>query len=311
MFFAVISFVIVCCRVNTNEYNIGPKAATYLTEVLKLLQNKSLRRHTIDWTMFNDSVYRFAKNSQTISDTYPAVSYAIKKLGDNHSYFAPIIADSEPGNGKSLPDVIDEVAPTDIGYIRIPFCVGDEEQTQTFINDIHKKIEIQNRKQPRGWMIDLRNNFGGNMWPMLVAVGCFLDSGVQGHFLDADNKVAKWVFAKGSAYADNVLMAEGKSQAVVTGKSKIAVLVNNRTASSGEAVAVLFKGYSTTRFFGEHTYGVSTGCESFTLSDGSRINLATSVFADRNMKKYGGVIEPDVVCKDGETLLKAIDWIRR
>ena len=37
--------------------------------------------------------------------------------------------------------------------------------------------------QPRGWIVDLRQNTGGNMWPMIAAVAGLLDRGILGHFL--------------------------------------------------------------------------------------------------------------------------------
>jgi C-terminal processing protease CtpA/Prc len=30
-----------------------------------------------------------------------------------------------------------------------------------------------------GWIVDLRNNGGGNMWPMLTGIGSILGEGVE------------------------------------------------------------------------------------------------------------------------------------
>ncbi len=306
--FLMLFFSLICCK-TSNTNNISPKAEKYLKEVMSLLKKESVNRHKINWDNFENEVFRVAQNSQTIKDTYPAVNYAVAQLKDNHSYFAQAIQEEENSEEKPLPTLEDEKPPAGIGYIRIPFCMGDERQTEQYIKFITDKIYQQNSPQIKGWIIDLRDNFGGNMWPMMAAVGSFLNTGTQGYFIDADDKAVEWRFDSGKVYADTVMLAENKHSIDLFGKNRIAVLINNKTASSGEAMAVLFKGYSSVKIFGISTFGVSTGCESFPLSDGSRINLATSIFADRNRRKYGTSIVPDFSCSEKETLSTAINWL--
>ncbi len=306
---SLLLFLIMGCHSGKTTHNLSAESKAYLDEVLELLQTKSVNRNKIDWDAFTSDVQHFARNSQTVKDVYPAVRYAITKLGDNHSYFNPAINDSKESEEKTLPVFPDEITPSDIGYIRIPFCIGDTTQTATYIKTINDKITAQNNPKIKGWIVDLRDNFGGNMWPMMAGIGSLLQSGTQGYFLDANDKPTEWRYNNGKAYSDTVLLAENKNAISVYGKNKIAVLINTKTASSGEAIAVLFKGYSQAKLFGSPTFGVSTGCESFPLSDGSRINLATSVFADKNKNKYGNAIIPDIPGSDSEVLAIAIKWI--
>lgn len=300
--------MLIGCKVH-NTNNISPEAEKYLKEVLILLKNKSINKYQINWENLENEVYRVAKNSQTIKDTYPAINYAVALLKDNHSYFTQAIQEDKNSEEKQLPILKDETIHDNIGYIRIPFCIGDENQMELYINTITEKIYQQNNSNKIGWIIDLRDNFGGNMWPMMAAIGSFLDSGSQGYFFDADNKSSEWRYEHGKVYLDTIVLAENKNNFSVFAKNKIAVLIIKQTASSGEAIAVLFKGYKNAKLFGASTYGVSTGCESYTLSDSSRINLAISVFADRNKIKYGASIIPDIQCSDNEVLSKVIYWI--
>ncbi|WP_300488389.1 S41 family peptidase [Flavobacterium sp.] len=305
----ILLFLLMGCHSGKTTHNLSAESKEYLDEVLELLQTKSVNRNKIDWDAFTTDVFYFARNSQTIKETYPAVRYAITKLGDNHSYFNPAINDIADSEEKTLPVFEDEVTPSDIGYIRIPFCIGDTAQTATYIQTINDKITAQNNPKIKGWIVDLRDNFGGNMWPMMASIGSLLQSGTQGYFLDANDKPTEWRYDNGKAYSDTVLLAENKNVISAYGKNKIAVLINTKTASSGEAMAVLFKGYSQAKLFGSPTFGVSTGCESFPLSDGSRINLATSVFADQHKNKYGNAIIPDIPGSDSEVLISAMKWI--
>lgn len=295
---------------NQPAYSLNQKSEKYIEEVVLLLKTNSVNKNKIDWDAFKNEVLQFAQGSQSVEDTYPAISYAIKKLGDNHSYFAPAVGTEDPENEKPLPVLTDETVPEGIGYIRFPFCIGNEEQVQQYISSITNKLAAQNTKNCKGWIVDLRNNFGGNMWPMLAAAGPLLGNGIQGYFITADNKISQWEYKDGKALCDTIMLAQNPHVISLPIKNpKIAVLIDNKTASSGEAMAVVFKGLPNARFFGEKTYGVSTGCDSFTLSDGSRINLATSVFADRNKNKYGESIMPDLACSSEAALGKAIEWI--
>lgn len=305
-FYTLFLVLLLLSCIKPNSHNISAESEKYIKEVLTLLKKKSINKYKINWNEFEDNIFRMAKNSQKVEDTYPAINYAISLLKDNHSYFAQAIQENEE---KPLPTLKDEKTPTDIGYIRITFCIGDEFKTKQYIKSITDKIYKQNNPSIRGWIVDLRDNFGGNMWPMMAAISSFLDTGTQGYFFDAENKAVEWRFENGKIYTDTVLLEENKDKFSLFGKNKIAVLINNKTASSGEAISVLFKGYENARLFGTPTFGVFTGCESFLLSDGSRINLATTVFADKNKTKYGKSITPDFSCTDSETLSTAIKWI--
>jgi C-terminal processing protease CtpA/Prc len=74
----------------------------------------------------------------------------------------------------------------------------------------------------------------------------------------------------------------------------VAVLTGERTMSSGEALAVAFRGRRNARSFGRPTRGLSTSNEGISLSDGATLVLTTAVFADRTGRTYGGPIRPDV-----------------
>jgi C-terminal processing protease CtpA/Prc len=86
--------------------------------------------------------------------------------------------------------------------------------------------------------------------------------------------------------------------------------------SSGEAVAIAFRGRPVTRFFGAATGGLSTANAPIPLRDGAIAVVTIGVDLDRTGRRYGGPVEPDeVVPGDGEgpdepALLRAVEWIR-
>ena len=80
----------------------------------------------------------------------------------------------------------------------------------------------------------------------------------------------------------------------------IAVLIDQATASSGEALTISFKGRANTIFIGQHTRGLSTNNESIKLADGAVLYLTTSAEADRNHVLYECGIAPDTTVEQGD-----------
>lgn len=298
--------------ISCQKQNSTPKEVSdFLTETINLLKEKSIHKNEIDWNKFEKDLFIKAQHAKKLEDVYPTISYAVKKLNDNHSYFKAISETEQESKDESLPTFSDEITPNDIGYIRIPFCIGSENDNKNYITSIRTKIQHQSQKKLKGWIVDLRSNFGGNMWPMLLALEPLIGNGTFGYFIDANGNSEAWKIIKGKAYIDNQLIMETNINFSnqLQENQFIAILTDSETASSGEAVTVAFKGQENSKSFGQPTFGVSTGCVSHLLSDGSSINLAESIFSDRNKTKYGNKIVPDFVVEKDKTLQAGIEWI--
>jgi C-terminal processing protease CtpA/Prc len=90
----------------------------------------------------------------------------------------------------------------------------------------------------------------------------------------------------------------------------VAVLTGPRTASSGEATVLAFRGRAQTRSFGQPTAGVSTANVVRRLVDGSALVLTTSVMRDRNGHGDGRKIAPDqATVGDATTVAAAEAWL--
>lgn len=292
------------------QNSIPKEVSGYLTETLDLLEENSVNKNEIDWNEFRIDIFKKAQNAKKIKDTYSAISDAVSKLNDNHSYFKPITETETNFENKPLPVLSDEITPDDIGYVRIPFCIGTENEYNIYISTIRKKIEEQSQKKLKGWIIDLRGNFGGNMWPMLLSVEPLIGNGTLGYFVDANGNCESWKIIEGKAYIEDQFVMETKILSKQDLRNQfLAVLTDNQTASAGEAVAVAFKLRENSKSFGQSTFGVSTGCVSHELSDGSIINLAESIFADRKKTKFGSKIIPDFQVDENQTLKAGIEWI--
>ncbi|MBB5233166.1 S41 family peptidase [Deinococcus budaensis] len=146
------------------------------------------------------------------------------------------------------------------------------------------------------WVLDLRLNLGGNMWPMLAGVGPLAGTGELGAFV-RDRERWPWRYADGAAsIGDEVLcQTEGPSLPSLAEDVPVAVLISPLTASSGEIITLSFLGRPGTRLFGEATRGLTTSNSLYELSDGAALLIATAHDADRSGRVFNGAIEPEVL----------------
>jgi C-terminal processing protease CtpA/Prc len=160
----------------------------------------------------------------------------------------------------------------------------------------------------------MRNSRGGNMWPFLAAMGPVIGEGTLGFFIDAHKKATPWGYAAGRAWLDT----EGATPATIemphklaTSNPRVALLTDIGVASSGEAIAIAFRGRPNTRSFGTATCGLSTAVNQLPLKQGGRIGVVTSVMADRTKTPYGKTVDPDEVVKDPAAVVpRALAWLR-
>lgn len=169
-----------------------------------------------------------------------------------------------------------------LGYIDVPGVVGGGD---SFDRDSVAAIRGADATPICGWVVDLRRNVGGNMWPMLHAVRPILGEG----------NPFTYRYGKGPWSQEPVYLLKQPNPA-------IAVLTSRLTVSSGELLAVAFRGPPTTRTFGEATSGLSTSNMNYPLVDGAMLVVTTSRAADRTGRVYDGPIQPDQPV--------AIDWPR-
>ncbi|MDP3720392.1 MAG: S41 family peptidase [Acidobacteriota bacterium] len=277
---------------------LSDKARNYLESVLTLAQTNSINRSRIDWPTVRQEIFSRAGSAQVPSDTHAAVQWLVSTLGDRHSAFLdPVALKSLPArsaavSGKPEGRVVDGR----FGYVLVPtFGSPNQAVIDQFATDLQGVIASVGASKPCGWVVDLRSNGGGNMWPMLAGIGPVLGSGRLGSFRDPDGRGASWSYENGEAKSDGRTLARTLTVPVTlqVEAPPVAVLVGPTTASSGEAIAIAFRGRPSTRLFGATTRGLTTSNRVFPLSDGSLLNLTTAAFADRTGTPYQNGVTPD------------------
>lgn len=268
---------------------MGDSARTVLDSAITIVKRQSIWRDTVTWTVVEPEVRRLAAGTARVAEIRAALSVLINRLGDNHSSILPPRQASafRAGGSENPPPSVRSLA-SGVGVMIIGgYFGGDAAAMRDYTVTAHASLLELLPTVRCGWIVDLRENGGGNMWPMLAALRPFLGDGAIGSFVGSGGEHTTW---RAGAGVD----AEPPAALRSLESAPVAVLHGSRTASSGEAVTIAFRGRPHTRSFGQPTAGLSNANSMFPLPDGSMLNLTVALDADRNGVTYGGRVPPDV-----------------
>lgn len=293
--------------------------SAYVDSALVVMRSHVIGGDTVDWHAFRARVFERAAGSEIPLDTYRALRWALRSLNP-HSFLqtgterwrleverhpelaergapeeSPILS---PFSDRRRPEGrLFERAGATVGYVRVPGFGGGH--LTEFADSIQMSVRDQEEAGACGWVVDLRGNGGGNMWPMLAGLGALVGEGRLGEFHTADGVSGVWFQEGGVTGIDPTDGGERVEVARVTEPFRldrhppVAVLFDRGTGSSGEAVAIAFIGRPATRSFGVTTYGYTTSNQGFRMPDGANIVLTVGVNADRDGRPYPTAVEPD------------------
>jgi carboxyl-terminal processing protease len=266
-----------------------------LDQAIEFSRSRSLNAANVDW----EALEKEAKGLVASQGEDAAIRFVVKALGDNHSFYrAP---------ARPLHDVL---APHE-GFprIRINGWSGSVEAARASTEALRSSIDAVGASGQCGLIVDLASNTGGNIWPMLVGLSPLLSEGLLGQFRSADGssraieKKDGFVFFNGERHPFN---PPGVSSGVPI-VQKVALVVGPRTSSSGEILAILFRGQNGVKIFGAETSGQSTATSTVSLPNGGSLSVASSVTVDRAGTAFNAKLAPDVTTD--EPLNEASEWL--
>lgn len=304
---------LLCILVNLSLFaqdSVLKQHIKFTNEVLDVIERHSIFSDSIDWPVFRKEM-DFLTSAHYQDTGYLVMRRIINELqkyGDNHSFWRTRKRVKELNQKLSnlrSPKLVE--VKKGIGHLTIPsYTNRGDLDLYLYIDSALRQIEaVDDYSKMKGWIIDLRGNSGGNMYPMISSILPFIQEDSLGYFLTRKDKTA-WIknFRKPSLVTQRIKKYKCKDL-----NTKIAVLIDNKTASAAEMTAIALIGLPNVKLFGQTSAGKTTGNRVFYLSNGSMLALATSWAIDRKGKIYYGPIIPDVTIGEAETLVKAIDWL--
>lgn len=299
-------------------------AIEYISAACDTISLNSLVRDSINISQLKRTALLIAGDAKSYPDCYLAIDYLLESLrpyGDEHSFF---MTAKEVKNWETEGSQISAIQYSTFkiidscGYVFVPpFHGGNQLQILHFADSLQSGIDALSKSNIKGWIVDLRQNTGGNMAPMIAGLGPLFSNPKLGSLVDVNGEPNNWYYKNGKYFWDKDTGWSVTKPVVLSKKLPIAVLTGNQTGSSGEAVVVSFIGNDMTKLFGQPTWGLTTGNGNFELIDGSQIFLASTVFADRNDNQYSGSIIPDFIIENSLTsddvdtvIAAAVKWIK-
>ena len=292
-------------------------------------------RDAVDWTSLRAELYGLAHGVDSVSGLAPAMRLLFERLGDEHGRFIynnrPIAFFSGPDKpqhegidwevyrriqyGQTYGFSADLVAPN-VGYVRVVgLPMGDNIAMSQEIQDAVCRVKEEGADT---WVVDLRFNGGGNMYPMVEGLASILGDGPAGGAVgltEAEN--SDWRVEDTDFYYDG-FSVQLKGECPYAAPPKVAVLTSMYTASSGEVVAVAFKGRDRTRLFGERTHGLTTVNDWTVLDSTAFLLLSVGTYRSRDGVVHEDFVSPDEEIqfvpdasrKDDAALQAALAWLR-
>ena len=285
-------------------YLVPPSAETYGKNALSTIDKNGIFAGNDEWKSTYNECLKMIENAKSYDDTYDAIRKALSVGGGKHSM---LMTKSE---SQDTTDSYDEVLPTvsldgDIAIIKLPDFLGTAEAGQKYAKVAEDFIH-ENRDKIKGVVLDLRGNTGGDMGPMATAVSSLLPDGelVYYHYRSYDVPVTlKNGVVSNAGTGGKSLYPEEKLNVPV------AILTDDMTASSGEALTLCFRGLENTRTFGAPTAGYTSVNMLYNMYDGAQMYLTVAFDKARTGEIFKETsIEPDVATDS--PLEAALEWLR-
>lgn len=331
-----IFLVFFCCT--------GSKAQfpAHVDSVYTFIKYNSVWRNTIkDWEPVDEAFKKDIASAKTIKDTMNCFVSVLKKLNDVHSqlylnnqfygHYNPV----DDSTGAALQPVITKarnengliktrMLENKIVYIKVPgINAFSKEDVNKYAQALYDSVYQYYSQKPKGFIIDLRLNTGGNLYPMLAGLSTLLDDTVLAYETDMEGAIVrKWELNKGNFVIGGYQTTTIKQpHTAIFEKIPVAVLTGPVTISSGSMTAIAFKHRPNTIFIGEPTGdGYTTSNGYFSFASNLYFLFATNFVADRNKTIYKTVVPVDITVNGGdnfddmtkdEKIKAAIQWLKK
>ena len=290
--------------IDTSRFGCIQQAQLLLDEAFTIMRNHYYKKDSVQWEPLISTAKNTLNQSSDCDAAYKTVQWCFDQIEEKHSFIMPpvkaalysgninssLAGSPKPSSGRLNHEFIEG----NIAYLNVPWiATTDSKVCISFADSIQSIIRTFDQKGIDKWIVDLRNNTGGNCWPMLAGVGPLLGNGIHGYFVSSKSTIP-------ISYKDGIVRQGSQARCIVSNphsilspKKAIVVLTGPYTSSAGEILALSFKGLTNAYLYGEPTSGLTTANATYPLSDGSMLVLTVCKEADRTGKIIEGKIQPD------------------
>ena len=290
----LLKLFIVAAAVVLTAVSCSDSNKAYVRKAVRIMDKEGLFAEGPQWDTARAEA--LAAAPATLEEAQEVVKAALKVAGGKHSFLQDASSVTENATSEDWPSPSVSIEDGGIVIIKLPPFSGNSAEGVKYAEAVLGALpdEVQ------GAVIDLRDNRGGNMYPMIAAVHRFLPDGEILRF--RTRKRTQWIMLP------NAVQIAGVSQQPRI-ECPVAILTNEWTASSGEAVLICFRGLDDVRVFGVPTAGYASANQPFPMPDGSNLVLTTGCDVARTGEAFCD--DPIVPDETTETPLEdALAWLR-
>lgn len=281
-------------------YFFPPSAERYGKVAIEMIELNGYYASGEKWEEVKEELKNEMKIASSYENTYSFIEKALQEGGGKHSFLLTKENQQTLSAQDEMPTVTRE---SDVLIIRLPehidAAVNGKQYAETVLQEIKRNADV------KGAIIDLRGNSGGDMGPMITAVSPFLKDGdlLYYEYIDRDLTVQ---LEDGKSIGGGTQIETDISPFKLD--VPVAVLIDDGTASSGEAVLMAFMGQQNTKTFGQPTAGYASANVTLPLYDNAMINVTVAY----NKTLDGKIFYDNPVIPEVETdipLEKAKKWL--
>lgn len=306
-------------------------ASTLAEQAIATVRKEAFRSGKVDWPALEAKVRAAAGGARDEVDMLAVYALLLDGLGDGHS-FVQTSEDRRKAyrdrHGREFDAGLTR-RPQTSGFIMrrerevralalangasvtlltVPKVFGGGAGAKAYANGLYGAL-AESAGKACGYVLDLRGNIGGNVWPMLTGLSPLLDDGFATGEQDAAGAVSVYaniergaaVIAGGDQAGVTIIAVDGWRELGLAG-APVAILIDDGVASSGEGVLAAFAGRAHSRTFGQASYGVASSNAGFQQPDGANLVITVAMMTDRQGRIYPHGFTPDSLVAAGPGL---------
>ena len=298
-------------------------------KIIEIVDKEGLYSNSKKWQESRTDLIEELKITESNNKRIRLLNDAISMTGGSHS--ALIIGDQTElfkngGNDEQSKRYPETIIDENVLIIKMPECIGDvtkmEETSEYFLeySDIIAN-SINENKNVDGIVIDLSENTGGAVYPMIGGLASLIPDETVIEFIDAnEDRIGIICIENGYIDCKNDLIDDEDPgyQSYLPMKIKhsdekvnkpVAIIIGDSTFSSGEITALAFDGLKNTKTFGKNTGGFTSGNETYLISADMELVITSSAIKTRTGEVFkNNPIIPDKITEN--PIDEAISWIK-
>jgi hypothetical protein len=195
------------------------EAEAYLANAVALIQKKHINSGSADWRTIRGTAELQISEARTTADTYGAIRAVLAALGEKHSFLVEprpqVRSPAGPVAGpspKAPPLPKWRLVAGRFGLVQLPeldtLGGGREDTGPRYTAELKAGLTAMDKGPLCGWIVDLRENGGGNMWPMLLGLDPLLGNRPFGYFVAQQGVIVPWVRTPSGIFPTTAPMAD-------------------------------------------------------------------------------------------------------